>query len=192
MRRPPALALRGARHRRIGGGRLLVQQHHDEAVPSRRAAAAFPVTVGDVTLSQKPTHIVSLSPTATDMLFAIGAGTQVVATDKNSDDSDFHGQAKPAKTDLDSYTPSAEAIAATNPDLVVISNDTNKIKDQLTTLKIPVYVAAGRGHHRRHLQAGDRARSADRPDAPAPPRWSPTRRSRSPTRSPVCRPAASS
>jgi iron complex transport system substrate-binding protein len=75
------------------------------------------------------------------MLYAIGAGPQVVATDKNSDDSDFHGQAKPAKTDLDSYTPSAEAIAATNPDLVVIANDTNKIKDQLTRLKIPVYLA---------------------------------------------------
>jgi cobalamin transport system substrate-binding protein len=141
MRKPPALALAA-----LAVAGLVVSGCASSGTttpPSQSAAAsAFPVTVGDITLSQKPTHIVSLSPTATDILFAIGAGTQVVATDKNSDDSDFHGQPRPAKTDLDSYTPSAEAIAATNPDLVVISSDTNKIKDQLTTLKIPVYVAS--------------------------------------------------
>lgn len=112
------------------------------AKPSASASSGtFPVTVADVTLSAKPTHIVSMSPTATDVLFAIGAGSQVVAVDKNSD---YFGDPKPATTppaDIDAYQPNAEAIAAKNPDLVVISNDTNKIKDQLTKLKIPVYVA---------------------------------------------------
>jgi iron complex transport system substrate-binding protein len=102
----------------------------------------FPVTQDGTTLAAKPTHIVSLSPTATDMLFAIGAGDQVVAVDKNST---YFGTPAPAHTppaDLDAYKPSAEAIAAKNPDLVVLSDDTNKIKEQLDTLKIPVYVAA--------------------------------------------------
>jgi iron complex transport system substrate-binding protein len=141
MRKSPALALTAlAVTGLVLAGCSSSSDKTTTATPST-SAATFPVTVGDVTMAAKPTHIVSLSPTATDMLYAIGAGPQVAATDKNSDDSDFHGQAKPAKTDLDSYTPSAEAIAATNPDLVVIANDTNKIKDQLTKLKIPVYLA---------------------------------------------------
>src|ERR1051326_7625069 len=55
------------------------------AAPSSSAdSGTFPVTVGTVTLAAKPTHIVSMSPSATDMLFSIGAGAQVVAVDKNS------------------------------------------------------------------------------------------------------------
>jgi iron complex transport system substrate-binding protein len=100
------------------------------------SAAAFPVTAGGVTLDQRPTHIVSLSPTATEMLFAIGAGSQVVAVD---DQSNYPSTAP--KSDLSGYKPNAEAIAAKNPDLVIIPDDTGKIKEQLTTLKIPVYVA---------------------------------------------------
>jgi iron complex transport system substrate-binding protein len=53
------------------------------------------------------------------------------------DQSDYPADAP--KTDLSGYKPNAEAIAAKNPDLVVISDDSNKIKDQLTALKIPVY-----------------------------------------------------
>ena len=98
-------------------------------------AASFPATAGGVTLAKQPTHIVSLTPTGTEMLFAIGAGKQVTAVD---DQSDYPADAP--KTDLSGYKPNAEAIAAKNPDLVVISDDTNKIKDQLTALKIPVYV----------------------------------------------------
>ena len=39
----------------------------------------YPVTVGDVTLNAQPMRIISLSPTSTEMLYAIGAGAQVVA-----------------------------------------------------------------------------------------------------------------
>ncbi len=104
------------------------------AAPS--AGASFPATAGGVTLAAKPTHIVSLSPTATEMLYAIDAGAQVTAVD---DQSNYPADAP--KTDLSGFQPSAEAIAAKNPDLVVISNDINQIKDQLTQLKIPVYLA---------------------------------------------------
>jgi iron complex transport system substrate-binding protein len=101
-----------------------------------QSAAAYPVTVGDLTLNAKPTHIVSLSSTATEMLFAIDAGSQVVAVD---DQSNYPPDAP--KSDLSGYTPNAEAIAAKQPDLVVISNDSNKIKSQLEQLKIPVLLA---------------------------------------------------
>ena len=99
------------------------------------AAAAYPVTVGDLTLDKRPEKVVSLTPTATEMLFAIGAGPQVTAVD---DQSNFPADAP--KTDLSGFKPNAEAIAAKDPDLVVVSNDVDKIVSQLEKLKIPVFL----------------------------------------------------
>jgi iron complex transport system substrate-binding protein len=99
------------------------------------SGAAYPVTVGSLTLAARPERIVSLSPTATEMLFAIDAGPQVVAVD---DQSTYPPDAP--KTDLSGFKPNAEAIAAKNPDLVVLSDDLNKIVDQLAKLKIPTFV----------------------------------------------------
>jgi iron complex transport system substrate-binding protein len=99
-------------------------------------SAGFPVTVGDLTLEKKPERIVSLSPTGTEMLFAIDAGQQVIAVDDNST---FPGNAP--KTDLSAYQPNAEAIASHQPDLVVLSNDADGIVAQLATLSIPTFVA---------------------------------------------------
>ena len=102
--------------------------------PPPSAGNAYPVTVGSLTLNQRPARIVSLSPTATEMIFAIGAGSQVVAVD---DQSTFPADAP--RTELSAFKPNAEAISAKNPDLVVLSDDLNKIVDQLTKLKIPVF-----------------------------------------------------
>ncbi|GLY05803.1 ABC transporter substrate-binding protein [Actinoplanes sp. NBRC 101535] len=99
------------------------------------AAAAYPVTVGGVTLTAQPEKVVSLSPTATEMLFAIGAGPQVTAVD---DQSNFPPEAP--RSDLSGYKPNAEAIAATDPDLVVIANDSDNIVAQLGRLAIPVHL----------------------------------------------------
>jgi len=100
-------------------------------------SASFPVTVtasnGPVTIAAKPQRIISLSPTATEMLFAIGAGTQVVAVD---DQSNYPPQAPKSK--LSGFTPNVEAIANERPDLVVISNDTNGLVASLKKLAIPV------------------------------------------------------
>jgi iron complex transport system substrate-binding protein len=98
------------------------------------AGAGFPVTVGDVTLQSRPTAIISLSPTATEMLFAIGAGEQVVAVDEFSD----HPPEAPT-TDLSGFTPNVEAIASYDPDLVVISYDPGDLAAQLAALEIPVH-----------------------------------------------------
>jgi len=83
-----------------------------------------------------PQKIVSLSPTATEMLFAIGAGPQVVAVDEFS-----NYPAGVPKTDLSGFTPNAEAIAAKTPDLVVLSGDNKGIVAQLTNLKIKTQLA---------------------------------------------------
>ena len=107
-----------------------------DATPAPSASAAsYPVTVGNLTLAQRPERIISLSPTPTEMLFAIGAGQQVIAVDDQSD----HPADAP-KTDLSGFKPNAEAIAAKNPDLVVLTNDLNKIVDQLEALKIPTFL----------------------------------------------------
>jgi iron complex transport system substrate-binding protein len=86
------------------------------------ARTAYPVTIhaanGNVVITARPSRIISLSPTATEDLFAIGAGPQVVAVDQDSD----YPKGVP-RTSLSGYTPNAEAIAAYNPDLVVVSND---------------------------------------------------------------------
>ncbi len=103
---------------------------------ARPSGPEFPVTVGPVTLAQRPVHIVSLAPTTTEMLFAVGAGSQVVAVDDNS-----NFPANAPKTALSGYKPNAEAIAKYQPDLVVVSDDAENIVSQLATLKIPTYVA---------------------------------------------------
>jgi len=82
-----------------------------------------------------PTRIISLSPTATEDLFAIGAGKQVIAVDN---DSDYPPSAP--RTKLSGYTPNAEAIANYNPDLVVVSFDGNHVVEALDKLHIPVLV----------------------------------------------------
>ena len=113
----------------------------DTATPAEPpvAASGFPVTVdsanGPLTFEERPERIVSLSPTATESLFAVGAGDQVVAVD---DQSDFPAEV-PA-SDLSGFTPNAEAVAGYRPDLVVVSDDLGGIVDALTTLEIPVLV----------------------------------------------------
>ena len=100
-------------------------------------AAAFPVTVGDLTLNAEPQRIVSMSATATEMLFAIGAGDKVIAVDNFSN--------YPAQTaeleKVDAYQPNVEAISALEPDLVIISYDPGNLVEQLNALSIPVFAA---------------------------------------------------
>ena len=100
------------------------------------SAASFPVTLNPtnepVTIPARPVRIVSLSPTLTEDLYAIGAGSQVVAVDK---DSNYPPTA--TVTSLDGFTPNVEAIAGYKPDLVVLSYDTKGLVASLTGLHIP-------------------------------------------------------
>jgi len=101
------------------------------------ASAGFPVTVeadnGSVTIAASPEAIVSLSATATEMLFAIGAGDQVVAVD---DQSNFPEDVP--TTDLSGFTPNVEAILSYEPDLVVIGYDPGDLVAALTAASVPV------------------------------------------------------
>ncbi len=93
-----------------------------------------------------PTRIVSLSPTATESLYAIGAGSQVVAVDSDSNfprtyrvQSGAHLITRnvPRQSDLSAYSPSAEAIVSGDgPDLVIVSYDANHVLAQLNTLGV--------------------------------------------------------
>ena len=82
-----------------------------------------------------PDAIVSLSPTATEMLFAIGAGDQLIAVD---DMSNYPAESLEKPHDLSGFEPNVEAIAALQPDLVLVQDD--KVKDQLEALGIAVWV----------------------------------------------------
>jgi iron complex transport system substrate-binding protein len=106
---------------------------------STSSPTAFPVTIvtagGKVTIAKRPRRIVSLSPTATESLFAIGAGSQVVAVDDLSD----YPKGAP-RTSLSGYTPNVEAIAGYRPDLVIAFFDAQGLVGALRQLRIPVVV----------------------------------------------------
>jgi iron complex transport system substrate-binding protein len=101
--------------------------------------ASYPVTVGDLTLESQPMRIVSLSPSATEMLYAIGAGAQVVAVD---DYSNYPAEAAALGANLSGFEPNVEAIAGFTPDLVVIAYDPSNLVEQLNALSIPVFIAS--------------------------------------------------
>lgn len=107
----------------------------DRQTAEETPAGDFPVTVntpdGPLTISDEPVRIVSLSPTATEMLFAIGADEQVVAVD---DQSNYPPEAP--KTKLSGFQPNVEAVAKYRPDLVVFSGETNELGDQFEAINI--------------------------------------------------------
>lgn len=101
----------------------------------------FPVTIraanGAVTITKKPVRIVSLSPTATETLYAVGAGRQVVAVD---DQSNYPRRAP--RTKLSGFRPNAEAIAAYRPDLVVVASEAGVAELERLGIKVLQFPAA--------------------------------------------------
>ncbi len=78
-------------------------------------------------------RIMSISPTGTEMLFAIGAGDRVVAVDQFS-----YYPAEAPVTDLDGWNPNIEAIASYEPDLVVMQTN-GELMASLEALEIEVW-----------------------------------------------------
>ena len=112
-----------------------------ESVPPSPAPAeaGFPVTV-DVygtpfTVDARPERIVSLSPSSTEGLFAVGAGPQVIAVDEFSD-----YPAEAPTSDLSGFTPNVEAIVTLDPDLVVVSYDPGDLVASLEATGIQVLI----------------------------------------------------
>lgn len=112
----------------------------DDAAPgtaTRAPGGHFPVTVNGVTVDDEPARIISLAPTATEMLFAIGAGNQVVAVDEYSN----FPETAPT-SELSGFNPNIEAVAGYDPDLVVLSSFGDSLVPQLDALSIPAFVTA--------------------------------------------------
>lgn len=107
---------------------------------SSDASAVFPVTVtasnGEVTIPKRPTRIMSLSASATSMLYDIGAGSQVVAVDKYSTD-----PPNAPRTPLTGFETGPESYVPYHPDLVILAQDeTGKIASELAALGIPTLI----------------------------------------------------
>lgn len=80
-----------------------------------------------------PQRIVSLSPVSTEILYAVGAGEQVVAVDERSN----YPEGAPV-TPLSGYTPNLEAILGYEPDLVVLTDDNGDIVSGLENVGVEV------------------------------------------------------
>lgn len=110
--------------------------------PSTTSAGGFPATIladnGEVTIEARPERVISLSAVATEMLFAVGAGPQVVAVD---DQSNYPAEAP--MTELSGFTPNLEAILSFNPDLVVITFDPGDLIAGLGAAGVPVLSFGG-------------------------------------------------
>ncbi len=122
------------------GALVLVACGGSPVATSSPLGATFPVTLtapdgAAVTLDKRPVRVISLSPTATEMLFAINAGAQVVAVDDQSN----YPAAAPT-TRLSGFQPNIEAIAAYRPDLVVAADDTGGLVHGLNALSVPVLI----------------------------------------------------
>ena len=110
------------------------------ASPAHAAATKYPLTIkfGGYTtkIAKKPTKIISLSPSATEIFYAVGAGSQILAVDNLS-----NYPANTPMSEISAFEPSVEGILAKKPDLVLISIDSTKapqIRNALVKLGIPV------------------------------------------------------
>jgi iron complex transport system substrate-binding protein len=98
-----------------------------------QAGAGFPVDVAGVTVPAQPERIVSASASHTEILYSIGAGGSVVATDLFSN---YPPEAEETEK-IDAFNLSVEAVAALDPDLVILAFDPGGAVDALSSLGIP-------------------------------------------------------
>jgi iron complex transport system substrate-binding protein len=140
MKRPPFRSALIA----VSASVLLLQACGDDTQVAGTTPQDTTATTAQATTTQAPTttlpavtRIVSLSPTATEMLFAIGADGQLLAVD---DQSNYPPQVLDKPHDLSGYQPNVEAIAALKPDLVLIGDDTSGLSNQLDALGLKTWV----------------------------------------------------
>jgi len=115
---------------------------------------AFPATVADhqgksVTIARRPERIVSIGPSNTEFLFALGAGDRVVAVDDFSDEP----AAAKAKEKVGGVKPNVEKVVALKADLVVSLKIADGSLERIAAQGIPVLVMDAR-------TVGDVARTA--------------------------------
>ncbi|GGG11647.1 ABC transporter substrate-binding protein [Paenibacillus abyssi] len=103
----------------------------------------YPLTMVDVTgteivFEQAPTMVVTLVPSATETLFAVGAGEEVIGVDEWSN----YPEEAAAKPKIGDLTTNIESVSAMNPDLVVASASMNaQAIEQLRALGVTVFAS---------------------------------------------------
>ncbi len=111
-------------------------------MPGSRAAAAGEVTdmLGRrVRIPERATRIISLAPSITETVFALGDGDRLVGV---TDYCDYPPEATKKPRVGGISTPSFEAILSLRPDLVIATSESNYAEhvERLTSLGLPVYV----------------------------------------------------
>jgi iron complex transport system substrate-binding protein len=93
-----------------------------------------------VSIKNNPQRIISLAPSLTEILFAIGLGDRVIGVTSYCD---YPETAKTKEKVGDTLNPNLERIIALKPDLVVIttSSQLENLTRRLDQLSIPVYVS---------------------------------------------------
>ena len=104
------------------------------------APATYPLSVTDdrgkaLALASRPRRIVSLAPSATEIVFALGAGDLLVAVD---DFSDFPADVK-AIPHIGGFRTSAETVVSYRPDLILAISSGN-LPAQLEALSQPLFI----------------------------------------------------
>ncbi|RCW50304.1 ABC transporter substrate-binding protein [Paenibacillus prosopidis] len=118
------------------------QSATNEPAPTEEAAA-YPLTIKDdtgteVTFEQAPTKVVTLVPSETEAIYAIGSGEQVVGVDEYSN----YPEEAASKPKVGDMTTNIEAVTALNPDLVLASSSMNtEAITKLRELNITVFAS---------------------------------------------------
>ncbi|WP_168119046.1 ABC transporter substrate-binding protein [Paenibacillus sp. HB172176] len=130
-----------------GGQASATVQPTAESTPEAAAGApsetTYPLTVKDATgteiiFEQAPTAIVSLAPSETETIYAIGAGEYVVGVDAYSN----YPEEATKVEQIGDMTTNIEAVVALNPDLVLASPSLNAdAVSKLRELGIAVYAS---------------------------------------------------
>lgn len=108
--------------------------------PAQAATTKYPLTISSggfkTTIEKEPKRIISLSPSATEIFFSIGADKQVLLVDSLS-----NYPKKAPISDISAFQPNVEAIVGKKPDLVLLSVDSvksNEVREALIKLNVPV------------------------------------------------------
>ncbi len=115
------------------------------------SATTYPMTLKDdlgrsVKLMSQPKRIVSMMPSHTETLFAVGAGNAVIGVDEYSNFPKLETEKLP-KTG-NGFAPNLEAIAALKPDLVLTDESSgSKLVQNLEKLGITVYAGVAQSYN---------------------------------------------
>lgn len=124
----------------IGCGAAATPSLSPNPTPGPVASAHYPLTLTDdrhagLTLTQAPVRIVSLAPSATEIVFALGGADRLVAVDDFSD----YPAAAAAIPHIGGFRTPPETVISYHPDLI-LAITSGSLSDQLTALHQPIFV----------------------------------------------------